>query len=227
MGVLALACVAGLVLAVLSPVAGAEDTVPVTVTVTQDGFSLTCDAEVAEGETLACTLANSSSEAQPWPVVALLHLSADEDRALVVGSPVDVGFGSLSPVVELDSSVWWIGETLVGYSRFDWDGDADGVPADPPPTVTTLVPPETSRTVSIAVVDDAAAEGSEQFYVALGPDGSDGVGFLYNNKQSVTVTEDDAKSSDVALSSLSASAGGGVGRCRRATPPSRSMWPMR
>ncbi|WP_419865405.1 hypothetical protein [Candidatus Poriferisodalis sp.] len=134
-GVLALVCVAGLILAVLSRAAGSDDTV----TVTQDGFTLRCDAEAVEGETMACTLTNTSADAQPWPVVALLHLSADEDRALVVGSPVDVAFGSLSPAVELDSSVWWIGETLVGYSRFDWDGEADGTPADPPP------PPDCAR----------------------------------------------------------------------------------
>ncbi|MCY4663425.1 MAG: hypothetical protein OXC00_02025 [Acidimicrobiaceae bacterium] len=111
---------------VLVGVAGSDSSV----TVTQGAFTLTCPAgTVAEGQTLTCTLANTSAEAQPWPVVAILHLSSDEDRALVRGSLIDVVFGARSPAAELDNGVEWIGETLVGYSRFDWPGKAGAVPS--------------------------------------------------------------------------------------------------
>ena len=77
--VLALAAVGFVVLA------GVADS-DTSITVTQGDFTLTCPAgTVAEGETLACTLANTSARARPWPVVAILHLSSDEDRALVRG----------------------------------------------------------------------------------------------------------------------------------------------
>ena len=116
----ALAFLAGLTLVALDWPAGGDSTV----TVTQDGFTLTCAASVAEGETLACTLTNTSSTAAAWPVVALVHLSDDNDRALVVGSPVDAAFATRQPAADLDSGVEWIGDTLVGYSRFDWSGNA-------------------------------------------------------------------------------------------------------
>ena len=64
-------------------------------TVTAYGFELSCDANVSEGSTLACTLSNTSDEAADWPTVGIVHLSSDDDRALVVGSPVDVAFGVL------------------------------------------------------------------------------------------------------------------------------------
>ena len=194
--------VAALALVVLGWPAGGDSTV----TVTQGDFTLSCNASVAEGETLACTLTNTSSAASAWPVVALVHLSDDTDRALVVGSPIDASFATRQPAAELDSGVEWIGDTLVGYSRFDWSGDAPGAPATTPPS--TSAPPANARTVNIAIADDAAQEGSERFYVALGPDGSRGVGLLTTNKAAVTITEDDAKSSNASLTSLSVTAGG-------------------
>ena len=190
---------AGLVL--LAGTAGSDSSIAVT----EGDFTLSCSTNtVAEGGTLTCTLANTSAEAKPWPVVAIMHLSTDEDRALVRGSPVDVAFGARSPSAELDNGAWWIGETLVGYSRFDWPGEAG---ADPSHTTTTASTPTHTRTVSIVANQDDLVEGSEAFYVALGPDGSRGVGLLYNNRQRATITEDDAASSDNSLSSLKATAG--------------------
>lgn len=178
---------------VVAGVAGSDTSV----TVTQGNFTLTCPVgSVAEGRTLTCTLANTSDKAQAWPVVAILHLSSDDDRALVRGSLIDASFGARSPAADLDNGVEWIGETLVGYSRFDWSGEAGASPS------TTTATGAHTRTVSIVANQDALNEGSERFYVALGPDSSRGVGLLYNNRQRVTVTDDDAESSNSALSSL-------------------------
>ena len=182
-----------------------------TITVTQGDFTLTCPSgTVAEGASLSCTLTNGSAEAKPWPVVAILHLSSDEDRALVRGTSIDVTLGTPSPAATIDGGVTWIGDTLVGYSRFDWSGDAG---ADPTRTTTssgtstTAGTPGNSRTVTINASQDSLDEDTEKFYIALGPDGSKGVGLLYNNKTSVSLTDDDGPSTDESLSSLTLFAG--------------------
>ena len=168
-------------------------------TVTAYGFELSCDANVSEGSTLACTLSNTSDEAADWPTVGIVHLSSDDDRALVVGSPVDVAFGALEGSPETEDDVWWIGDVLVGYSRFDWDGQA---------TASSESETTDSRTVNIVVADDTAWETAESFYVALAPSGARGVGFLYDSRQKVTIPQSDSKSSDATLASLVISAGG-------------------
>ncbi len=166
------------------------------VTVALEEFELECPVSASEGETLDCTLTNTGDETESWPVVGILHLSTDVDRALVRGSAVDVEFGTLAPDVELDGGVWWVGDTLVAYSRFDWDGEAaaSGDPAG-----------GDSRTVPVAIVNDADHEGAERFYISLGPDGSRGVGILSNSRQPVTVLEDDTKSTEAGLSHLTVS----------------------
>ena len=168
-------------------------------TVTAYGFELSCDANVSEGSTLACTLSNTSDEAADWPTVGILHLSSDDDRALVVGSPVDVAFGALEGSPETEDDVWWIGDVLVGYSRFDWDGQA---------TASSESETTDSRTVNIVVANDTAWEQAESFYVALAPSGARGVGFLYDHRHKVTIPQSDSKSSDATLASLVISAGG-------------------
>ena len=166
-------------------------------TVTQGDFELACPTgTVAENATLACTLKNTAAEAKPWPVVAILHLSTDDDRALVRGTSIDVTLATPSPSAAIDGGVTWIGDTLVGYSRFDWAGTAGAEGAS-----------GSSRTVSIAAAHDSLDEDDEKFYVALGPDASKGVGLLYNNKAGVTLTDDDAPSTDTSLSSLAMFAG--------------------
>ena len=177
------------------------------VTVSEYGFELSCPTSVAEGSTLSCTLTNTTDDANDWPVVAILHLSTDADRALVVGAPVDVSFGTLTGSPAIDQNVWWIGDTLVGYSRFDWTGQA---PAS------TVDDDSDARTVSIAATDDTAWETAEAFYVTLGPDSSKGVGFLYDNRQKVSVPRSDSESTDATLSSIEVTAGGTV---TRLSPP--------
>lgn len=167
------------------------------VTVNVAGFTLSCAASAAEDGEIACTLTNDDAEnAAAWPVVAILHSSEDANRALVTGSPVDVGFGDLSPEVETEDGAWWINQdVLVGYVRFDWSGDAaaDG-----------------SSTFNIEVKDDDDYEGAERFYISLAPSGSRGVSGLYTNKQALTIPASDTKSMDADLSALDVAPDGGT-----------------
>ena len=179
---------------VLSIVHGQESSV----SVEAYGFDLSCATSVAEGSTLVCTLSNTTDADAPWPVVGIVHLSSDTDRALVVGSLIDVEFGTLVGGPDVESDVWWIGDVVVGYSRFDWDGEA---------TASSETETTDSRTVNIAVNDDSAWEEAEAFYVSLAPNGSRGVGFLYDNRAEIAIPQSDSKSTDATLSGLVVSAG--------------------
>ena len=130
-----------------------------------DGFDLSCPASVNEGGTLSCTLTNTSAGAKNWPVVGILHLSSDANRALVRGSPLDLQLATPDPSSDIDGGLWWIGSELIAYSRFDWEGEASA---------------QASRTVSITIQDDDDYEGEEIFYVSLAASGSRGNGFLYS-----------------------------------------------
>ncbi len=163
------------------------------VTISRDGFNLTCPARASEGSTYSCTLTNTTDAAAAWPVVSILHLSSDADRALVAGSPRDVQYGTLNPAVEVDTAAWWIGDILVAYSRFDWPGDAGAASESSDAD---------SRSVPITIVDDADFEPAEKFYIALGSDASRGVGILYHGRQPIILRESDSRSIDAALSSI-------------------------
>ena len=152
-----------------------------------DGFDLSCPASVNEGGTAACTLKYSGTEAKNWPVAGILHLSSDANRALVRGSPLDLQLATPDPSSEIDGGLWWIGSVLIAYSRFDWEGEAST---------------QASRTVSITIQDDDDYEGEEVFYVSLAASGSRGVGFLYTNRQAITISASDSKSSDAQLQEL-------------------------
>ena len=152
-----------------------------------DGFDLSCPASANEGGTVACTLTNTGDEAKDWPVVGILHLSSDANRALVRGSPLDLQLETPAPASGIGGGLWWIGDVLVAYSRFDWGGEASA---------------QASRTVSIIIENDDDYEGEEIFYVSLAPNRSRGVGFLYTNRQAITISASDTKSSDADLSDL-------------------------
>ena len=156
-------------------------------TVSFDGFDLSCPASANEGGTVACTLTNTGDEAKDWPVVGILHLSSDANRALVRGSPLDLQLETPAPASGIGGGLWWIGDVLVAYSRFDWGGEASA---------------QASRTVSIIIENDDDYEGEEIFYVSLAPHRSRGVGFLYTNRQAITISASDTKSSDADLSDL-------------------------
>ena len=156
-------------------------------TVSLDGFDLSCPTSGNEGDTVACTLTNTAAETKNWPVVGILHLSSDANRALVRGSPLDLQLETPNPASEIDGGLWWIGGVLVAYSRFDWQGTASA---------------QASRTVSIVIEDDDEYEGNEIFYVSLASSGSSGVGFLYSNRQAITISASDSASSDAQLKAL-------------------------
>ena len=160
-----------------------------------DGFDLSCPASENEGGTVACTLTNTGDEAKNWPVVGILHLSSDPKRALVRGSLLDLQLETPDPASAIDGGLWWIGDVLVAYSRFDWQGMAAA---------------QASRTVSIIIEDDDAYEGDEIFYVSLASSGSRGVGFLYTNRQAVTISASDSASSDAQLKALEISTATGA-----------------
>ena len=174
-----LSCLLGGLFLVAASAQGAESTVSL------EGFTLSCPATVGEGSTATCTLTNTSDAAKDWPVVGILHLSSDGSRARVAGSPLDLRFVSIAGLI--DGGVWWIGDVLVAYSRFDWSGEA---------------PAAASRGVSILIEDDDDYEGEEVFYVSLASSGSRGVGRLYLSRQAIRIAASDSPSSDAQLQDL-------------------------
>lgn len=151
-------------------------------------FSLVCAAEFSEGATAECTVTNTADGSRPWPGVVIFHKSSDGARALVRGR-VDVEFGSLVPNAREEGALWWVGDTLIGYSRFDWSGRAGS---------------GESRTVPIRALDDDAFEGDESFYVTLTPDRSRNDTALYYDADAVRVVvrDNDEAGDDASLSRL-------------------------
>ena len=176
------------------------------VTVSHDGFELTCPSLIAEGSILTCTLTNTAATEEAWPVVGILHRSDDSNRALVRGSPLDVQLSAPTPEATIEGGVWWIGPDLVGYSFFDWSGTAaaasSATTTTTSATTTTISATTSSREVVISILDDGDHESEEVFYVSLASDGSRNVGVLYNNRQKVRISDGDSKSSDSSLSDL-------------------------
>ena len=167
--------------------------------VSLDGFELSCPSSVNEGTNASCTLSHLGEAAAPWPVVAIVHLSTDADRALVRGSPLDARLGAPSPSADIDGGVDWVGDTLVAYSRFDWPGDAPAAGAD-----------GDSRNVQIVVEADDDYEARELFYVSLAPEGRTALGPLLDNSGAVRIVNTDTKSNDARLADLGMSGGAGV-----------------
>ena len=163
------------------------------------GFELRCPSSVNEGTTASCTLSNLGEAAAPWPVVAIVHLSTDANRALVRGSPLDARLGAPSPSADIDGGVDWVGDTLVAYSRFDWSDDAPAAGAD-----------GDSRNVPIVVEADDDYEAGELFYVSLAPDGRTALGPLLDNSGAVRIANTDTKTNDARLADLEMSGGASV-----------------
>ena len=163
------------------------------------GFELRCPSSVNEGTTASCTLSNLGEAAAPWPVVAIVHLSTDANRAFVRGSPLDVRTGTQSPSADMDGGVDWVGDTLVAYSRFDWSGDAPAAGAD-----------GDSRNVQIVIEADDDYEAEELFYVSLAPDGRTALGPLLDNSGAVRIANTDTKTNDARLADLEMSGGASV-----------------
>ena len=163
------------------------------------GFELSCPSSVNEGITASCTLSHLGEAAAPWPVVAIVHLSTDADRALVRGSPLDARLGAPSPSADIDGGVDWVGDTMVAWSRFDWSDDAPAAGAD-----------GDSRNVPIVVEADDDYEAGELFYVSLAPDGRTALGPLLDNSGAVRIVNTDTRTNDARLADLEMSGGAGV-----------------
>ena len=161
-------------------------------TVLEGDFTLTCADAAVEGAVLSCELRNGGGAAAPWPVVGVLHLSSDgAAEARLRGAPVDLRLLPPGHGAATDGGVWWTGDTLVGYERFDWDGDAE--------------PGESRSFAAVSVEDDTDYEGEEWFYVAMAASGRRGIGFLYDSRQPVGIPANDTPSDDAGLNALSVS----------------------
>ena len=164
-------------------------------------FRLSCPSEMAEGETYTCSLSNTADAEGAWPAVGLLHSSGDSDRALVAGGPLDVRFctvaaapceGNLLAAGDIRTSNWWLQDELIGYSRFDWSGNASALE---------------TRSFFVSVVDDDEYEPQQVFYIGVIAGESQNISALYNNKSEITVLRSDSRSSDASLSELRLSMG--------------------
>ena len=164
-------------------------------TVEVERFQLTCPSSAVEGDTLQCTVSDTGVGVGAWPVVAILHLSSDADRALVLGVPVDVALQAPDAGTAIDGGVWWVGDVLVGYARTDLAGESEGE--------------GDTRTVSVAVSDDEDYETAERFYVALAEDGVRAVGALYLNRRAIQIGASDTRSTDASLTDLDVSTSDG------------------
>ena len=165
---------------------------PSAVTVTSGDFTLTCPATATEGQTLTCSLAHSGSSSAGWPVVGIIHSSADAEagRALITEDTLIPASSSkfsqdlrLHPVQSPALAERHYGHgnlfsggsrsqrTTYGYESFDWSGQVRNQ----------------TRSVAVQVFEDYAAEPDKTFYVGLAPSGYTGLSQLVDNKAPVVV----------------------------------------
>ena len=158
-------------------------------TVSFGDFEASCAAEMVEGSTYSCTLANTSSESQEWPSVGLLHSSDDDSRALVAGSPLDVEFGAGTTAT---TSNWWFGSRLIGYVSFDLPGTASAMQ---------------SRQFVVEVIDDELHEPAETFHLGMIASGSKNISAMYLNSAPIVVAASDSAGSDGSLKDIELTSG--------------------
>ena len=168
---------------------------PQTVTVATDSFSLECPAEAEENTTLSCTLTNTGSSPEKFPVVALIHSSLDDDLATVAEDSIlpasdssyrdDVSFPETVQTSDAYEYTYGYGELFsggseeyvtYGYEKFTRTDDEDTTAKE------DEVAAGATRTVSIEPHSDALDESAEQFYVGLAPAGYTGLKQLVANK---------------------------------------------
>ena len=159
------------------------------VEVEADGFRLRCPSRVLEGLEPGCTLTNTNPGSRNWPVVAVLHSSADANRALVTrdsSNADDTAFvrdvripgGNKQTGYHFGHGELFSGESrserlVYGYEKFDWDGSASA---------------NQERRVPIEIIDDNQRDaGSKIFHVALAPSGYGGLSGLVDNRAPVVI----------------------------------------
>ena len=161
------------------------------VKVVSGSFALTCPEAIQESARHDCTLRNNSPNAQPWPVVAVIHSSLDQHRATVAagsgagvalatdvrlwpdgGSPQDTynyGRGELFP------GGITVNRVSYGYQKFDLAGQADA---------------GAERAVHLhAPANDDGTASFETFHVSIGPDGYTGLSTLIANRAPIILNE--------------------------------------
>ena len=166
-----------------------------TVTVATDSFSLECPSQGREGTTLSCTLTNTGSSPEKFPVVALIHSSLDDDLATVAEDSIlpasdssyrdDVSFPETVRTSDAYEYTYGYGELFsggseeyvtYGYEKFTKTDDEDTTATE------DEVAAGAAQTVSIEPHSDALDESAEQFYVGLAPAGYTGLKQLVANK---------------------------------------------
>ena len=166
-----------------------------TVTVATDSFSLECPSQGREGTTLSCTLTNTGSSPEKFPVVALIHSSLDDDLATVAEDSIlpasdsayrdDVSFPAAVRTSSNSEYTYGYGELFsggseeyvtYGYEKYTRTDDEDTTATE------DEVAAGATRTVSIEPQSDTVDESAEQFYVGLAPAGYTGLKQLVANK---------------------------------------------
>ena len=166
-----------------------------TVTVATDSFSLECPSQGREGTTLSCTLTNTGSSPEKFPVVALIHSSLDDDLATVAEDSIlpasdsayrdDVSFPAAVRTSSNSEYTYGYGELFsggseeyvtYGYEKFTRTDDEDTTATE------DEVAAGATQTVSIEPQSDTVDESAEQFYVGLAPAGYTGLKQLVANK---------------------------------------------
>ena len=159
-----------------------------------NGFTLKCPSIATEGTTLQCSLKNENATYVEWPVVAIIHSSQDDARALIEEDSVipetdsrfsqDLKFASsqTAPMAkynhgygELFSGGSKSVYTIYGYQKFDW------------PWLPAAAGDE--RVVNIEIKSDQLSESNEVFYVALATSGYTGLSDLVDNKVPVLIQD--------------------------------------
>ena len=177
-----------------------------TVSVDSDSFTLTCPSTATETSEMSCTIQSDGTAPLAWPVVAILHSTAYDNRAIIGEDSKladgDTGYGQdlkfkEPQVTAVEDFNYGYGDYFSGYTegteadyisygyeKFDWSGQAastDTCTTDKNQTLTYC------REVIIEILADELDESGEIFFVALAPSGYTGLADLIANRAPVYV----------------------------------------
>ena len=177
-----------------------------TVSVDSGSFTLTCPSTATETSEMSCTIQSDGTAPLAWPVVAILHSTAYDNRAIIGEDSKladgDTGYGQdlkfkEPQVTAVEDFNYGYGDYFSGYTegteadyisygyeKFDWSGQAastDTCTTDKNQTLTYC------REVIIEILADELDESGEIFFVALAPSGYTGLADLIANRAPVYV----------------------------------------